>query len=339
MSAKLSGVGVYAKSLFGALKKNGLNPKPVFKATRLLKKNFAPTHLSQSTSPFILDSFQGLGNNNQIIHGPDFRILPSLSPCKKVVTIHDVAVFHSDLNSIDFTRFGQEMFRQLIFKSRPDRIIVPSAFIKKEVEELFPHLQGRVHSVYHGADHIVSVDEKPLDFEYPYFLHIGRLEYRKNLLGVLKAFEIFCQRVKDVHLIIVGMEGFRSREILQAIHDFQFPELIHYFGFIPESQLSSLYRNAKAFVFPSFYEGFGFPIVESMKLGCPLITSDRGTMKEVAGDAALLVNPNDPESILNALEQFQDDAVRQSYISRGKTKVESFTWQKNAQQVIDIYRD
>lgn len=341
MEEKLSGIGVYTKHLFLSLKSAGQEIIPVYKASRVLKKNRTSHHIGVASRSFIDGPLLRMGGARKVLHGPDFKLLSGSRHLKKIVTVHDIAVFHKGFNSEQFRLSGQKKLREMIRTKRPDQIIVPSFAVKNELEELFPEVKGRVHAIYHGADHILGKSrlEKKLTFTgTPYFLYVGHIENRKNIGGILQAFERFCETNEKTELIIVGKDGFGAEAYHQAIKESPFQERIILKGYVGNDEIKGLYQHALAFVFPSFYEGFGFPIIEAMSMGCPVITSDVGTMKEVAGDSAVLVDPFNAESILSGLEFFfKSESNRAAYVEKGLCRAQDFTWANTAKQVIDVY--
>ena len=338
MPEKLSGIGVYSKNLYRALQSEGIECLPVVKVSRAFKKNHVFDHIEKKPKIFI--DRPRLRKKDWVLHGPDFRLLSARDVYKKIVTVHDVAVFHQGFNSEPFRERGQSLMRALIHEDRPDSIIVPSETIRDEVVEHFPETQGKVFAIPHGVDHFsFEMITAPFKPDYPYFLYIGHLEKRKNLKGVIEAFEIHCDKIKDTRLIVVGKEGFGGGELISMMENSRHKHRILYKGYVSSPHLKALYKGAQAFVFPSFYEGFGFPILEAMKFECPVITSNHGTMAEVAGDSALLVDAQSNESISEAMNRLCDDhSYRKKLIEKGCKRVEEFTWKKTAQRVLNLYR-
>ena len=345
MPEKLSGIGVYSKHLFTALARQGIDCHPVIKSSRMFKKNFVDQHIGLPSKVFW--DLPRFSKQTPVLHGPDFRLLSSSSSLKKIVTIHDIAVFHQGFNDEHFRQRGQNLIRTLIKKQKPDGIIVPSQTVASELIELFPETAGRVHCVYHGADHMLldqegASDQSLMDSgidDSPYFLFIGHLEKRKNLSGVIEAFEQHCEGNKDTRLLVIGKPGFGGEDLLKKMKESKVSHRIHYQGYVSSAKLAYYYKNALAFVFPSFYEGFGFPILEAMQQQCPVIASDRGTMAEIAGDAAVLVNPDRIESVADAMEQvFVNSELREQLVKKGLEQAKTFTWAQTAKATAAVYR-
>ncbi len=341
---KLSGIGVYAKNLFLSLQTVHQEMVPVYKKSRLLKTKFIARHIGEKGSAFF-DTPLLMSNKPTLLHGPDFRLLSSNSKLKKVVTVHDIAVFHENFNSQKFRDSGQQQMNFLFEKCQPDRVIVPTETVKHEILNRWQGWEDRVVAIPHGGDHLLAKTDKVTGtqapgHDFPYFLYVGHLENRKNLDGILSAFEKYCEQDSEIRLVLVGKDGFNAQSFHQRIQASKFKDRILLKGFVTDQALATLYQQARAFLFPSFYEGFGFPILEAMALGCPVLTSNFGSMKEVAGQAAFLVDPHSLESMQDGLKALHEsDSQRQKLIEAGLSRVKQFTWQNTAQQVVQVYKE
>lgn len=339
MPQKISGIGVYARELFGALKKQNLDIEPVTRLSRILKSSAVEQHLGQSARPFwgTAESLKG----RSIIQGPDFRLLSNSKRFAKIVTIHDLAVFHKGFNSESFREQGQKATRDVLYNGNPDVVIADTEVIANEIREHFPELRDRVKCIAPGSDHFLKAqrDIGRSSKKSPYFLYAGHLETRKNILGIVKGFEIVARENVGVRLVLVGKDGFQADDIRKYISESSAREFIDFRGFVTDGELHALYTSATAFVFPSFYEGFGFPILEAMSLGCPVITSNCGAMAELAGDAALLVDPHSPEHIADAMGRLlKDRSLVEQLMSAGDKRFRHFTWEKCAQTFVNLYK-
>ncbi len=341
---KLSGIGVYAKNLFLSLQAVHPDLVPVYKKSRLLKTKHISRHIGRKGSAFF-ETQLALSSSLTLLHGPDFRLLSSHPKIKKVVTVHDVAVFHENFNSQKFRESGQLQMNVLFEDLQPDRVIVPTETVKSEILARWQGWDDRVVAIPHGGDHLLAKAEKqegakPLAHSFPYFLYVGHLENRKNLDGILSAFEKYCEQDTEIRLVLVGKDGFNAESFHQRIQNSKFKDRIVLKGFVTDQALATLYQQARAFLFPSFYEGFGFPILEAMALGCPVLTSNFGSMKEVAGEAALLVDPHSLESLVAGLKLLHEsESQRTRLIEAGHSRVKEFTWQKTAKRVAQVYKE
>jgi glycosyltransferase involved in cell wall biosynthesis len=168
-------------------------------------------------------------------------------------------------------------------------------------------------------------------------MFIGTLEARKNLTRILRSFLKFRQTHSDFKLVLIGNWGYGAESFKSLIDEnpsaFQRP------GFLPTWQIQELFKNAQALFFPSLYEGFGIPILEAMKAGCPVITSDRGAMKEVAGSAAALVDPEDENALVDSLERLaSNSSLRSQLCASGIERAKHFSWSKTAEATLAAYK-
>ncbi|MDO8603493.1 MAG: glycosyltransferase family 1 protein [Candidatus Omnitrophota bacterium] len=165
-----------------------------------------------------------------------------------------------------------------------------------------------------------------------YILFVGTIEPRKNIQGLIKAFNLLKKEHNIAHkLIIAGMKGWMYEDIFKEYENSEFKNEIIFKGYVNDKELAQLYRNASVFVYPSFYEGFGFPIVEAFSHGAPVVTSKTSSCGEIAGDGALLINPENYKEIGEAiLKIISDSSIRQELIIKGSERAELFTWQNTA---------
>ena len=208
-------------------------------------------------------------------------------------------------------------------------VLTVSESIKSEITERLGVPPELIRVVPNGCDLADSGrGEISPDVPASYFLFVGTLEPRKNLQGVLTAHRKLRSERSDVPpLVVVGGLGWRSGEIPKLIHEEEASGNLITLGYVPDQSLLSLYENAIALVFPSFYEGFGLPALEAMAAGTPVIASDRGGLPEVVGHAGLVIDPDDPSAIAEAMERVLiDPELRSSLRLKGIERAESFTW-------------
>ena len=174
----------------------------------------------------------------------------------------------------------------------------------------------------------------------PYILFVSTLEPRKNLVGLIQAFN----RLKSCHkvphqLVLVGQKGWKVEPILRAMAESPWRDHIHHLDYLSDDEVAYCYSHADVFAYPSLYEGFGLPVLEAMTLGCPVVTSNTSSRPEVAGDAALLVPPTDVEALAAALERvISDRTLRQSLIDKGYRQAAQFSWARTAKSTLAAYR-
>jgi glycosyltransferase involved in cell wall biosynthesis len=175
-------------------------------------------------------------------------------------------------------------------------------------------------------------------FTRPYILYVGSIEARKNLDCLLEAYARFRMQAPEYKLVVVGARKWKTSAIFATMQRLQLMPHVHFTGFVEDEDLPALYSGASMFVFPSLYEGFGFPVLEAMACGTPVITSCVSSLPEVAGDAALLIDPRNAEEITRSmLCLLQDQALAASLREKGLRQAQRFSWQQTAQQTLKVY--
>jgi glycosyltransferase involved in cell wall biosynthesis len=189
-------------------------------------------------------------------------------------------------------------------------------------------------------DHVeVSPVQPPAPYPFPYLLFVGTVEKRKNVEAIIAAFGTIARTYPDLRLVIAGGKGYAADLILGKIGETPAPERVIYRGFVSDEERSGLYRHARCLVYPSRYEGFGIPILEAMRMDCPVITSNCGAMKEVSGEAALHADPHSTDSIAAALVTLlEDSTLRERLVAAGRERVRAFTWEQCARKTLNVYQ-
>ena len=206
------------------------------------------------------------------------------------------------------------------------------------------HLAAEPSIFYPCADvaKIASTRSKYGIPDAPYILSLGTLEPRKNLDGAIRSFAklIEEQNIKDLYLVLVGTPGWKYDKIMEEISQKSFlKERIIFTGYVPESDLAALYSSALAFVYPSFYEGFGLPPLEAMQCGVPVITSNTSSLPEVVGEAGIMVDPKDTDALCHSmLEIYNNSSLRSSMSVKSLAQAKLFSWERCTQQTIAAYR-
>ncbi len=172
-------------------------------------------------------------------------------------------------------------------------------------------------------------------------MFIGAVHPRKNVLQLLKAFELLKSDLLSNHqLVIVGRNAWMNLEVENYFQQMSCKQDVIWIEQIERGQLMNLLKDAFAFVFPSLFEGFGIPVIEAMQLGVPVITSNTSSMPEVAGDAAILADPNSAVAIKKAMQLIiSDTSLRENLIEKGRKRAELFSWDISAQKVVDIIQE
>jgi len=168
-----------------------------------------------------------------------------------------------------------------------------------------------------------------------FILYFGTIEPRKNLIGLIKAFELL--KDKSIKLVIAGTKGWLYQDIFKIASQSKRKKDIIFTGFVKEEDKPYLYNLAQSFVYPSFFEGFGFPPLEAMACGIPTIVSANSSLPEVVGDAALMVNPKNIDELAWAMEEsLVNNQLRERLIKKGLTQAQKFSWQRCAQQTLKV---
>lgn len=282
-----------------------------------------------------------------LIHGT-LNVLPLARRIPGVVTIHDVA----------FLRFPERFLagkrRYLSYFTRwsargAARVIASSENTRRDVIELLGVRDDRVRVVYLGVEDRMR---EPVDPEAVarlrvrhglperFFLFIGTLEPRKNLVRLLDAYAAARRAGVDWPLVLAGGRGWLYEEIFRRVQTLGLEPHVHFPGYVLYDDLPLWYNAAGAFVYPSLYEGFGLPVAEAMACGCPVLTARNSSLPEVAGDAAILVDGEDVEALSAGLIQLAgDEALRATLRERGAVQAARFTWRDTAAGVLDTYEE
>lgn len=172
----------------------------------------------------------------------------------------------------------------------------------------------------------------------PYILFVGTLQPRKNIVRLIEAFSKLL--MENIDLVVIGRKGWHFGEILKAPHDYGISDRVHFLENVTDEELPSFYKNAQLFCLPSLYEGFGLPVLEAMKYGCPVITSNVSSLPEAGGDAVEYVDPESVENIASKLKKvLKDKKLREKMVKRGHEQVKKFSWEKSAHEVMRVFED
>ncbi len=173
----------------------------------------------------------------------------------------------------------------------------------------------------------------------PFVLSVARLQARKNIPRILQAFDRFRKESRsELKLVLAGKKSWTSEEVNPLIDSLGLRPHIVELGYVPHADLPFLYSGAAMLVFPSLWEGFGLPVIEAMACGTPVVTSNVSSLPEVAGGAAVLVDPNSVDEISDGMRRILDDgALREDLCARGRKRAEAFTWERTARQTLDVY--
>jgi len=225
-------------------------------------------------------------------------------------------------------------------------IIAVSQFTKAEILRYISVPEGKIDVIYEGVNMVkqgpsVQSDDilKKRGVTKDYILFVGTIEPRKNLEKLVRAFKLLIESRGDKYeLVIVGKLGWKYDAFLQSLKTLGIQDKIKFLGYVPDTDLPIIYKHASVFVYPSVYEGFGLPVLEAMAYGTPVITSNVSSLPEVAGDAALLVNPYDEGQIAEGMDKvLSDPELRRQLIRRGREQVKKFSWMETASRTLELY--
>jgi glycosyltransferase involved in cell wall biosynthesis len=331
----LSGVGVYSRGLLRALLPAAPDLRFLlcYRANRFFRA-LGDASLPSNGSRRLLEEPWNLllPRRARLFHGLNQR-LPRYRFPRAVATFHDLFVMTAEYSAPDFRTRFTALARDAAL--RADAIIAVSRHTACQVEQLLHVDPSRIRVVHHGVNPVPLVQaEKPAR---PFLLHVGALQTRKNLLRLVEAFETLPE---DLDLVLAGSDGYGAPAIHDRIATSPVRNRIRCLGYVDPHQLHTLYRTAAVLVFPSLDEGFGLPILEAMSAGLPVVTSHAGATAEVAGDAALLVDPADASAIAAGVRRTLDDsALRDRLIRDGLARSAEFTWDRAARDTLAVYRD
>jgi glycosyltransferase involved in cell wall biosynthesis len=288
--------------------------------------------------------------NFSVLHAPAF-IAPIASPCPTVITVHDITYLLHPSHFAGWWVAYMKSVMPLAVKSSA-AIICGSEYSKQDIVRAYGIPSDRVQVVPYGIDHSrfhpdVTLDPqwaKQLGIREGYILHVGLFSQRKNIPVLLQA--IARLRSKGTwgnrQLVLAGSEvsGITgAAEIYDTIKQLELTESVILTGHAPDEHIPGLYANAAALVMPSLYEGFGFPILESMAVGTPVVASNSSSLPEVAGDAAILVPPQDVGALAEAIKDvIENRTIAEDLRRKGLIRASQFSWERTAEQTVAVYR-
>jgi glycosyltransferase involved in cell wall biosynthesis len=282
-----------------------------------------------------------------LLHEPHY-VLPVATRCHSVVTIHDC--IHLMFPQYLPGRLAHLYARASMWRAakHADRIMTVSEASKRDILRFFDVPPEKVTVIYNAIDErfLAPADEERMELvrqryqlDYPFVLYAGNVKPHKNLERLLDAFaRVRAAGLDDLRLVIIGDELSRYPPLRQAVHRHRLEKYVRFFGFQPYETLAAFYRLARVFAFPSLYEGFGLPPLEAMACGTPVVTSNVSSLPEVAGGAALLVDPHDTESIADGLlRAVTDTELRAQLTEKGRARARQFSWAQSVEAIRRIY--
>lgn len=269
--------------------------------------------------------------NLDIFHSP-YMALPYLKTARKTL----VTVF--DLIGLKFKEYREKLKWKIYYflmsrlvKKRSDGLLTVSEFSKKDIEEILKITPEKIKVIYgsiesDGARPPIDLLKKKFNLMRKFILYVGRSDFRKNINNLIQAFEAL-NIFENYDLVIVSdLEIFEDKGGIKFLKN------------ISRQHLSGFYKAAEVLVYPSFYEGFGLPVLEAMAAGCPVVASNISSIPEIAGGAALLVNPRNVDEIARAIAQvLSNTALRNDLIEKGREQAKKFDWLKMARETLEYY--
>jgi len=326
----LSGVGVYSRQMLSRLPARDPDSHWLFcfRPHRFLRSfELDPPH-NAGRRP-LLERFGP--RSTDLFHGLNQR-MPAWRSRRTVCTFHDLFVLSEEYSTADFRRRFALQARQAA--ERSDLIIAVSEFTARQAEDLLGVERERLRVVHHGVT-IAGAD--PGMQREKMILSVGALQRRKNTTGLVAAFE---RIPAGWTLVLAGSLGFGGEQILRRIEQSPRRADIQVRGYVSRRELEGLYARAGIFAFPSLGEGFGMPVIDAMAAGVPVVSSNRTALAEVAGEAALLVDPTDTDAIASALSRLiEDESLRAEMIRRGGERAKGFSWEKAAMETWRVYEE
>jgi len=283
---------------------------------------------------------------------PFFLTLPLLKKRPTVVTVHD-------LIPLKFPRYFPKGVKgylkwqiQKFSLGQSDAIITDSYSSKEDIIKYAGINKDKIRVIYLGigdgfkiieSKKILESIKKKFKLPHDFLLHVGDVNYNKNIEGLIKVFAIIHKSYPDLELLLVGSgfinNSWQLQKIKHLIDSLNLADKVHFLAQVSIDDLVGIYNLAKVYLQLSLAEGFGLPVLEAMACGCPVVASNQSSLSEIAGDSSILVDPKDYPKAANAVTDLLADASKYRYMkSKGLARVKMFNWEKTAKQTIEVYK-
>jgi len=280
-------------------------------------------------------------NNLDVFFSPT-HYLPLFSVVPSVVSIFDLSYLKYPELFKKKDLYQLKIWGRYSIK-RAKAVITISESSKNAIIEEYKLASDKVHVVYPGIKELINNREinmtdlqKKYGIKKNFILFVGTIQPRKNIARMVEAIS----QIPELELIVVGKKGWQYEGILDSPRKFGVENRVKFLEFVPDEELSELYKNAICFVLPSLYEGFGLPILEAMKYGCPVVTSNTSSLPEAGGDAALYFDPEDSSDIAEKIKKLlSDDKLREDMIEKGYKQAKKFSWEKAAKEALHVLKE
>jgi glycosyltransferase involved in cell wall biosynthesis len=353
-----TGIGRYILSLLTALTKvdnineyvmfyNGFGPGvpdglPFAPNSRLRAYHWPRKILTGVWAYSEFPRLENLLSDIDIFHAPGFQVPPS-KRLPRIFTIYDlIPITHPEMAIPSAARHVRPRLKHYI--DRADFVIAISKATATDLTSTLGVPNEKIITIYPGTTPIARASPKQIlklkskfGIKRDYLLFVSRIDPRKNLPRLMRAFDI-SGLAQDFDLAIVGPRGWHMEETIETWQNIKCKNQIRWLDYVTEEDLAALYSGALFFTYPSLIEGFGLPILEAMSAGCPVLTSNISSMPEAAGDAAIYVDPYDVESIATGLRQLAENSeLRAEFIQRGYERARKFSWENTAKGMVEVY--
>lgn len=260
----------------------------------------------------------------------------------QVMVVHDLAFHHFPKFVPWYHRLYYRLFTKK-FLNKAESVVAVSEFTKKDITDTYKIAGERVRVIYGAARDVFKpvswFEREDLKESFAggaeYFICTGGIHPRKNLMNLLKAFSLFKKwQHSNMKLLVAGRLAWDYDDILEKLKTYKYRDDVILLGYQPDETLARITAGAYALLYPSFFEGFGLPIIEAMQSEVPVITSDTGSMPETGGDAALYANPHQPDAIAKHIQHlYRDEILRTTLVEAGKKRAQQFSWNKAAEEM------
>jgi len=283
-----------------------------------------------------------------VYHAPHY-VLPPAVRCRSVVTIHDCIHLMFPQYLPNRAAYAYARASMWAAARRSDRILTVSEASKRDILHFFNVKPEKIVVVYNAIDEHFSATpseeqvariRERYQLDHKFVLYVGNIKPHKNLVRLIEAFSQLRRTHDDLKLLIIGDEISKLPALRRAVHRNKLHKFVRFLGYLKDDTLTVLYRLASVFVFPSLYEGFGLPPLEAMASGTPVVTSNVSSLPEVTGDAAVLVDPYDVDSIADGMRRILDDPrLAEELRIKGLKRAREFSWERSVEKTQRVYRE
>ncbi len=270
------------------------------------------------------------------------------SGLKKVITVHDLSFLRYPQFFSGRKNFWHKALGVKKILREADKIIAVSENTKNDIIELAEITADKIRVIYSGNNVIkkiwpedkIKASLNKLDVSGPFILYVGNIEPRKNISGLIKAYDQLRSSGENISLVLAGAPGWKDAQIYSDWQVSPYKDQIKFLGYISQEEKEILYSRAAVFAYPSYYEGFGFPPLEAMACGVPVVCSNVSSLPEIVADAAIMINPGKPAEIAEAIKMvLTDEGLRSRLIASGYERAQMFSWDKTAKEYLGLFKE